>query len=38
MTNGLKYDPSRKWIIEVTEQQLYDRIADVWRSIGNVLS
>lgn len=29
MTNGLKYDPSRKWIIEVTEQQLYDIINDV---------
>ncbi len=29
MTNGLKYDPNRKWIIEVTEQQLFDIINDV---------
>lgn len=29
MINGLKYDPNRKWIIEVTEQQLYDIIDDV---------
>jgi len=29
MTKGLEYDPNRKWIIEVTEQQLYDIINDV---------
>ena len=29
MTDGIKYDPDRKWIIEVTEQQLYDIINDV---------
>jgi len=29
MTTGLKYDPDRKWIIEVTEEQLYDIINDV---------
>lgn len=25
----MKYDPNRKWLIEVTEQQLYDIINDV---------
>ncbi len=29
MNPGLEYDPNRKWIIEVTEQQLYDIINDV---------
>lgn len=29
MNKGLEYDPGRKWIIEVTEEQLYDIINDV---------
>lgn len=29
MNTGLKYDPNRRWIIEVTERQLLDIIDDV---------
>ncbi len=29
MNKGLEYDPNRKWIIEVTEEQLSDIIEDV---------